>query len=88
MSVLPSYIPNATRESMAAALTAAGLQLGPVKPRTRLTHTVDHDGTEWKLTYIGPMGDTPVWCLAGPSVEHGIAVTAAEVAEHITSAAH
>lgn len=81
MSVLPRMIPAAALDRMTAALAAAGAELGPVKPGTRVTLTVEHDGASWELTYCGRMG----WCLRGPGVEHGVGVDEEEAAAHITA---
>lgn len=81
MSVLPRTIPAAALELMTAILAAAGVELGPVKPGTRVTRTVEHDGATWELTYCGPMG----WCLRGPGAEHGVGVDEAEAAVRITA---
>lgn len=81
MSVLPRHIPAAALDRMTAALAAAGAELGPVKPGTRVTRTVEHDGASWELTYCGPMG----WCLRGPGVEHGVGVDEEEAAARITA---
>ncbi|MFE4329658.1 hypothetical protein ACFRQM_09400 [Streptomyces sp. NPDC056831] len=81
MSLLPHSIPVRAAEQMAAALAAAGTKLGPFKPGTRVTRTVDHQGATWELTYMGPTG----WRLTGPGAEHGIGVDAEEAAKRITA---
>lgn len=81
MSVLPRITPAAALDRLTAALTAAGVTLGPVKPGTRVTRTVEHGGASWELTYCGPMG----WCLRGPGVEHGVGVDEEEAAARITA---
>lgn len=81
MSLLPRTIPAAPLNRLAAALTGAGLVLGPVKPGTRVTRLVEHDGVTWELTYLGPIG----WRLTGPGAEHGIGVDEPEAVEHITA---
>lgn len=78
---LPRAIPAAPLYRIVAALAEAGLTLGPVKPGTRVTRLVEHDGDTWELTYLGPMG----WRLTGPGAEHGIGVDEAEAVEHITA---
>ncbi|GHA94372.1 hypothetical protein [Streptomyces chryseus] len=83
MSHLPRTIPAAALEGMTAALAAAGLELGPIKPGTRVTRTVQHAGACWELTYMGAKWG---WRLVGPGVEHGIGVTdAEEAAAHIAA---
>ncbi|MDN3056879.1 hypothetical protein PH213_20455 [Streptomyces sp. SRF1] len=86
MPALPLAIPAAARAGLEAALAAAGIELGALKSGTRVTHTViTQDGTEWELTYLGPMGDEAVWHLAGPGVEHGNSLSTTEAAERITA---
>lgn len=80
MSVLPRTIPAAALDLMTEALTAAGMELGPVKPGTRVTRTVEHGGASWELTFCGPF-----WCLRGPGVEHGVGVLEYEAADRIAS---
>jgi hypothetical protein len=83
MSLLPHSILVRAAEQLAAALTAAGAKLGPFKPGTSVMRTVDHDGTRWELTYMGPVG----WRLTGPGVEHGTGVDAEEAADGEADAA-
>lgn len=80
MSVLPRTIPARAADELAAALAAAGVELGPIKPGTRVTRTVNHLGSAWELTYLGPMG----WRLTGPGAAHGIGVDPEEAARYIT----
>ncbi|MCY0957704.1 hypothetical protein [Streptomyces sp. H27-H5] len=83
MSYLPRTIPAPTLEALAATLAAAGLELGPVKPGTRVTHTVQHKGAGWELTYMGARWG---WRLVGPGVEHGLGVSGPqEAAAHIAA---
>lgn len=63
-------------------LAAAGITLGPVKPGTRATRTVDHGGMQWEVICVGH----GYWCLRGPGLEYGVCMDAAEVAEHIAAA--
>lgn len=80
MSVLPRTIPVAALELMTDALGEAGITLGPVKPGTKVTRTVEHHGVPWELTFCGPF-----WCLRGPGVEHGVGVFEYEAVERITA---
>ncbi|MEW2631635.1 hypothetical protein AB0903_08240 [Streptomyces sp. NPDC048389] len=83
MGHLPRTIPAAALEGMATALAAAGLELGPVKPGTRVTRTVRHAGACWELTYLGARHG---WRLTGPGAEHGVGVLdGEEAAERITA---
>ncbi|MFB8402168.1 hypothetical protein [Streptomyces sp. NPDC055912] len=83
MSHLPRTIPAPRLENLAAALAAAGLELGPVKSGTRVTRTVQHAGACWELTYLGARYG---WRLTGPGAEHGVGVLEdREVAERITA---
>ncbi|MFG2404236.1 hypothetical protein ACGFR8_07830 [Streptomyces brevispora] len=81
MSLLPRSIPVPAAEQMAATLAAVGTMLGPFKGSSSITRTVAHQGADWELTYLGPIG----WRLTGPGVEHGIGVDAEEAAAHITT---
>ncbi|MFE3378755.1 hypothetical protein [Streptomyces anulatus] len=77
MSYLPRTIPAPALDRLAAALDAAGLELGPIKPGTRVTRTVQHANACWELTY---MGGRYGWRLTGPGLEHGIGVLDVEEA--------
>lgn len=81
MPILPRTIPAAALAEMTAALAAAGVPLGPLKPGARVTRTVDHHGAHWELTYLGAMG----WRLTGPRAAHGVGVDAREAATRITA---
>ncbi|WP_030672378.1 hypothetical protein [Streptomyces sp. NRRL B-1347] len=81
MPLLPHSIPAAARAALVAALAASGLELDPLKPGVRITHTVTSRDVTWRLTYLGSM----VWGLTGPNVEHGLGVFADEAAAHIAA---
>lgn len=81
MPRLPRTIPATVAERLAATLAAAGIELGPLKPGARVTHTVNHLGARWELMYAGTMG----WFLSGPGVEHGVFLDPEEVAAHISA---
>ncbi len=83
MPLLPRTTPDAALTLMDATLGSAGIKLGPLKAGTRLTHTVQHAGSSWELTYLGPIG----WRLTGPGAEHGIGVGAEEAAVRIAAPA-
>jgi hypothetical protein len=83
MSILPRYIPAVHLTALTEELAAAGVELGPLKPGTRVTRVVDHGGIRWELTFIGQ----GYWALHGPGVEHGVGVDAPEAAERIAAAA-
>ncbi|MDT0377262.1 hypothetical protein RM572_00535 [Streptomyces sp. DSM 42041] len=84
MAALPRAIPAHALTALTDTLAAHGAHLGPRKAGTRLTHTVQHDGTTWELTYLGPLGGDPAWRLAGPGCQHGLLTDAHEAADHIT----
>ncbi|MFD8820776.1 hypothetical protein ACFV1C_00155 [Streptomyces sp. NPDC059605] len=81
MTPLPRTIPTYAAGALAAALAYANVQLGPIKPGTRVTRTVDHGGNAWELTYLG----SATWRLTGPGAEHGIAMTVEDAVELITA---
>ncbi|MET7729191.1 hypothetical protein [Streptomyces mirabilis] len=84
MSTLPSYTPEVHLTALREELTAAGIELGPVKPGTRVTRVVDHGGIRWTVTFLGARYG---WALRGPGIEHGVGMDAPEIAEHIAAAA-
>ncbi|MER7835323.1 hypothetical protein ABTY98_05270 [Streptomyces sp. NPDC096040] len=84
MSILPRHTPAVHLTALQEELTAAGIELGPIKPGTRVTRIVDHGGIRWELTFLG---DGYGWCLRGPGIEHGVGMDAPEAAERIAAAA-
>lgn len=84
MSVLPRFIPDHHRNYLAETLAPDSIRLGPLKTGSRITHTADHGGTSWTVTYLGSMQGDPVWRLSGPGCEHGLMVDTAGVRETIT----
>ncbi|MFZ4160475.1 hypothetical protein ACOZDE_18890 [Streptomyces griseoincarnatus] len=81
---LPRTIPATARQALAAALAAAGLQLGDHKPGSRITLLVDHQGTTWQVTYLG---SGCAWGVTGPGQERPRGVTTDDVAGIITAPA-
>ncbi|MFJ2882438.1 hypothetical protein ACIQGT_14045 [Streptomyces sp. NPDC093108] len=81
MSLLPHKIPVRAVGELAAALAYANVQLGPLKPGTRVTRTIDHGGIAWEMTYLGD----GMWRLTGPGAEHGIPVAVEDAVELITA---
>lgn len=82
MPVLPRTIPDDERQELAAALTAAGVELGDHKPGTAVTLLVEHAGASWELTFLGRRYG---WRLTGPGAEHGVGVFPDDAAERITA---
>ncbi|MEV7512129.1 hypothetical protein AB0O57_29650 [Streptomyces sp. NPDC091201] len=85
MSVLPRTIPARYTDELRAALTAAGVAFDPtIKPGSRITYSVTHQGRTWDLRYVLPA----VWKLIGPpgsGYEWGPGVTAPEAVAAITA---
>lgn len=85
MALLPTYIPQRSLDGIAAELATDGIRLGPVKPGTRVTRTVEHNGTTWEITYLGPCAGAAVWSLRGPGYEHGLWVDETEARQIIAA---
>ncbi|MFB7496058.1 hypothetical protein ACFC09_15425 [Streptomyces sp. NPDC056161] len=76
MGQLPRTIPASTLQDLRSALEDAGITLGPLRKGTRVTHTAEHRGATWELTYLGSYYG---WRVAGPGVEHGVGADTEEV---------
>jgi hypothetical protein len=90
MSVPPlRTIPAETLQRLEKELSDAGLTLGPLKPGTRVTRLVEHDGATWELTYLGRPGGAFVsaWRATGPGYQHGTGVLTGNVADLIRTSA-
>ncbi|WP_329368833.1 hypothetical protein OG896_24830 [Streptomyces sp. NBC_00669] len=86
MPVLPHSIPAATLQALTTTLATTGVEVGPLKARTRLTHPLTTpDGRPWETTYLGLMYGDPMWRLAGPGIEHGILATATDIADTLSA---
>lgn len=84
MGRLPRTIPAAVVQELREALATAGLTLGPLKEGSRITHTVQHDGATWEITYLGA---AMAWRVTGPGREHGVGALTEDVAHYITTPA-
>lgn len=79
MGQLPHSIPATTLQALTEALAEAGITLNPLAPGRRVTHTAEHRGATWEITYLGSRYG---WRVAGPGVEHGVgAIDALEAVE-------
>ncbi|MFF5655238.1 hypothetical protein [[Kitasatospora] papulosa] len=83
MSVLPRTLPTAAHQQLAEALAAVGVDLGGIKPGTRVTLVATYKGATWELTYLG---HGSVWRATGPGHERGTGVFTNEAADLIVSA--
>jgi hypothetical protein len=81
---LPRTMPAAARTALTAHLAEHGLELGPVKPGHRVTHTLTHGEAAWEVTYMGQCYGDPAWRLTGPGAEHGLWLDTPELGPAIT----
>lgn len=75
MGHLPRTIPAGTLQELTDGLAAAGITLGPLMPGKRVTHTIEHRGATWEITFLGRAYG---WRVAGPGAEHGVGALDAE----------
>lgn len=87
MSTLPQSIPDTVRRDLANHLADHGLTLGPLRPGTRVTHTIEsHGAPRWQIKYLGTCGGDPVWRIDGPGVpEQGLMVDTGEALDLISA---
>ncbi|MFF8994040.1 hypothetical protein ACF09H_29750 [Streptomyces sp. NPDC014983] len=78
MGQLPRYIPESALQELRGTLEDAGITLGPLAPGRRVTHTAEHRGATWELTF---MGYSYGWAVRGPGVEQGVSAFAEDVPE-------
>ncbi|MER6616354.1 hypothetical protein [Streptomyces xantholiticus] len=68
---LPRYIPAKYTEQLRATLTAAGVAFdATLKPGTRLTYQVTHNGVTWELRYTLAHSGEALWKLTGPGPDY------------------
>lgn len=78
MGQLPRTIPADCLQELREVLAAAGITLGPVAAGCRVTHTAEHNGATWEVTF---MGRRYGWAVRGPGAEHGVGAAAEDVPE-------
>lgn len=78
MGQLPRTIPASCLQELRDALDAAGITLGPLAPGKRVTHTAQHRGATWHLTFMGRYYG---WAVRGPGAEHGVGAAPEDVPE-------
>ena len=80
MPVLPRTIPDAARQELADVLAEAGVTLGPLAEGRGNVHTVEHQGTQWRVSYLGR---DYAWALQGPGCEHVVGAVPEDIRDAI-----
>ncbi|MFC8332764.1 hypothetical protein [Streptomyces olivaceus] len=78
MGQLPRTIPASFLQELRDILDAAGITLGPLAEGRRVTHTAEHRGATWEITF---MGRHYGWAVRGPGMEHGVGALPEDVPE-------